>query len=1539
MLIYIITNMNNFIITHGLKIKSIIIKEINKTFINLNINDRGMLSLYLYNLIIISSEYFTLNQSNKNYFNKLTENNFQDIYSFLVLLLPYFDLKKSSRITKLSDIIFNKKDFDKNSLEMKKKLCCELESFYYVDNNINKVEEYFEYMIELISDGFEKFSSKLYPNWVNIYPVTLNNLTNCLYYKNLLEFFEKSDFLLNNNRNWEINNISKEISIKSSDKKFYLGYHALYGTVTKFLYEDIKDIKWLIYDIYIPQKQFLNPYINAIIHVLKIKDIIKTSWEEKKNKNLFNKELSKFINNYEDEYIFISLLWYLRTIKNEKEKIDELELTETEKINTILTEEEYENDEKFDSKLNEIINNYNLKEIYIKIFKKVKPKDFYIFLYNSIAKFRYTWYGYMCIDDNLDIIIDNKIYIDKFKNIFGNDFRIVKNGKDIGYITLKVIYNYFKFLSHNKNNDKFQQVTKSGNWDSLTLKNKEDFISKINGKNIESWFNIKGNLKRVYTIYKEPNDINDINEGMAQTFKTKSIIPKVIINTLIINGMLSEIKYDPKMSNNMLMPNIDDSKARCKYFRKNLKIDNYLDSYNFLSNIKLKSNILGVECIKNRTPFTLFADDWLSQIQTFVVYSYKRILYITGATGVGKSVMQPGILLYAEKILNFNNNAKVFCSQPRIKPVIDNSSTSAINLGFPLIKDRNEQLDCIKKENIKLDVSKDINIGYDFVQYKYKGDGNIDNNYHPTLRFYTDGYLYNDIKQKYLFKDYIIKDNKLEYNEKNICDILLIDEAHEHNVYMDMMLTLAKYGSYINNKIVLGIISATMNEDEPRYRKFYEIIDDNWKYPLDVRYYSDSLNVVNKKIIDRRIHLSKPFGGTNYVIKQISKEKLDKKDELEIDKINERVINILKIILSEKYVGKSDILIFLPGRNEITKLIKIINEKFTEKSLLAIPFYKELDEDIKKDIIGNIAKDNVRYNITNPKNVTLGEKNYEEDSVPKGTYKRFIILATNIAEASITIDSLSYVIDTGLEKVSKYNYLTKDKVLEKEMISLPSAEQRKGRVGRKKQGYVYYTYDITKLKTSVTYKICVEDISEIIIKLLSEVETKLINKENDPSFCDLDKLVELIKDQYTFVDDNNEIVKYNNTSYIKGNNEIREQIKIFPFEDGKYDMKTLEDKDRVFYLIHPNENDPDMKNKIILISDYYIKKGYININNVFTDLGNKVVKFCEYFDNYNLTTDLGNIILDMVYNCKNMSDYVIRYLCVFIIIKNSNPNIKKYISRDYFSEKEPDYIKYYNILCMIKEELKDIIKSKEFKIDEEVMKEYKESEKVIKNVDYIMSCIFLINEYLLIDKKYKNITNEELKKQKENKLKRVKKNVIKQKKILNEIDNSLIIDENDEEIWKQFKRFCSNLEFNNKLIAPNDIFLLGEYEQLCYFILKNTPSNIFIKIFGTNNYVNYLSRNINNMFFVECINKKILTSLPSSYINYIIYSIKISNSALSNLMWIPTVSLNKVKKYTNILEITYCNEFKRKYCIDKYGDDFYEIYYNLSLIKNFIKSK
>ena len=79
------------------------------------------------------------------------------------------------------------------------------------------------------------------------------------------------------------------------------------------------------------------------------------------------------------------------------------------------------------------------------------------------------------------------------------------------------------------------------------------------------------------------------------------------------------------------------------------------------------------------------------------------------------------------------------------------------------------------------------------MQYKYKGSDIEDNYYHPTLRLYTDGTLYNDIKSKFLLKEQLDVDDPQTFGEKNMCDILLVDESHEHNTYMDMILTLLKF--------------------------------------------------------------------------------------------------------------------------------------------------------------------------------------------------------------------------------------------------------------------------------------------------------------------------------------------------------------------------------------------------------------------------------------------------------------------------------------------------------------------------------------------------------------------------------------------------------------------------------------------------------------------------------------------------------------------------------------------------------------------------
>ena len=66
-----------------------------------------------------------------------------------------------------------------------------------------------------------------------------------------------------------------------------------------------------------------------------------------------------------------------------------------------------------------------------------------------------------------------------------------------------------------------------------------------------------------------------------------------------------------------------------------------------------------------------------------------------------ESNVVPILLLYAEKSLNFNNNAKLYCSQPRIKPVKENSEQSSMNLGFPIKSERTRILEEINDKNYK----------------------------------------------------------------------------------------------------------------------------------------------------------------------------------------------------------------------------------------------------------------------------------------------------------------------------------------------------------------------------------------------------------------------------------------------------------------------------------------------------------------------------------------------------------------------------------------------------------------------------------------------------------------------------------------------------------------------------------------------------------------------------------------------------------------------------------------------------------------------
>ena len=75
---------------------------------------------------------------------------------------------------------------------------------------------------------------------------------------------------------------------------------------------------------------------------------------------------------------------------------------------------------------------------------------------------------------------------------------------------------------------------------------------------------------------------------------------------------------------------------------------------------------------------------------------------------------------------------------------------------------------------------------------------------------------------------------------------------------------------------------------------------------------------------------------------------------------------------------------------------------------------------------------------------------------PEGVRK--IIVSTAIAETSITVDDVVYVIDCGKTKEANYDVEKNVKTLQPEWVSVASAKQRRGRAGRVQKGYCFHLY-------------------------------------------------------------------------------------------------------------------------------------------------------------------------------------------------------------------------------------------------------------------------------------------------------------------------------------------------------------------------------------------------------------------------------------------------------------------------------------------------
>ena len=230
-------------------------------------------------------------------------------------------------------------------------------------------------------------------------------------------------------------------------------------------------------------------------------------------------------------------------------------------------------------------------------------------------------------------------------------------------------------------------------------------------------------------------------------------------------------------------------------------------------------------------------------------------------------------------------------------------------------------------------------------------------------------------------------------------DCIIIDEAHERSLNIDFLLGYLKQLLNKRKDLKLIITSATINTE--RFSKHFNnapVIEVSGRtYPVEVEYM--------------------PLGLQDG----------DEDDpECEVEELDLRngILKALKFLF--KAHGRADTLVFLPGEREIMDIAAFLKKAHLPNTEI-LPLYARLAT----------AEQNKIFS-------------------PHSTVR--VVLCTNVAETSLTVPGIKYVIDPGTARISRYSPRTKVQRLPVEKISQASANQRKGRCGRVSEGVCVRLY-------------------------------------------------------------------------------------------------------------------------------------------------------------------------------------------------------------------------------------------------------------------------------------------------------------------------------------------------------------------------------------------------------------------------------------------------------------------------------------------------
>ena len=234
-------------------------------------------------------------------------------------------------------------------------------------------------------------------------------------------------------------------------------------------------------------------------------------------------------------------------------------------------------------------------------------------------------------------------------------------------------------------------------------------------------------------------------------------------------------------------------------------------------------------------------------------------------------------------------------------------------------------------------------------------------------------------------------------------DTIIIDEAHERSLNIDFLLGYLK--QLLPRRPDLKVIITSATIDAERFARHFgkpdrpaPVIEVSGRlYPVEVRY--------------RPVEPSEKADGKP----SAQKEQRDLMDAV-VDAVDELA-----------RIGPGDVLVFLPGEREIRDAAEALR-KHHPPHVEILPLFARLSVQ-------------------------------EQERVFKPSNARRIVLATNVAETSLTVPGIRYVVDTGLARVKRYSYRNKVEQLQIEPIAQSAANQRAGRCGRVAAGVCIRLYD------------------------------------------------------------------------------------------------------------------------------------------------------------------------------------------------------------------------------------------------------------------------------------------------------------------------------------------------------------------------------------------------------------------------------------------------------------------------------------------------